>query len=118
MEQNKDAPVLSKENILTSYDLLKAPPSDPENSPLLNPNHKGLSPAYVQVAGLDPSRDEGFLYEEMLKEAGVRTRPDSYPGLPHGFHNYFPNLGICQKLDSDFREGLRWLLSRDAVTTA
>jgi len=43
-------------------------------SPLLAPLHKGLPPAFVQVAGFDPLRDEGFLYEKVLKNNGVSTR--------------------------------------------
>ncbi|KAJ3488058.1 hypothetical protein NLI96_g3103 [Meripilus lineatus] len=118
IEQNKNAPILPKENIFVFADHYKAPLSDPEVSVLLHPNHKALSPAYIQVAGFDPLRDEGFLYEEVLREAGVRTRLDSYQGLPHGVHNYFPQVGVCQKFDRDFKEGLRWLLDRDAVTAA
>ena len=47
--------------------------SDARVSPLIHPLHK-LPPAYVQVAGLDPLRDEGLLYERLLRENGVKTK--------------------------------------------
>ena len=40
----------------------------------------------VQVAGLDPLRDEGFAYAEKLKAAGVKVQLEAYAGLPHGFY--------------------------------
>ena len=47
-------------------------------SPLLAPSHAGLAPAFIQVQGLDPLRDEGILYEKLLREAGVPTRIIQY----------------------------------------
>jgi hypothetical protein len=35
---------------------------------------------------MDPLRDEGLLYEQVLREEwSVKTGTDIYPGLPHGF---------------------------------
>lgn len=49
-------------------------PTDPDVSPLLYASHAGLPPTFLQVAGLDPLRDEGILYEKILREAGVKTQ--------------------------------------------
>ena len=56
--------------------LLNPPLRDPEFTPLYYPSHAGLPPVYFQVCGMDPVRDEGLLYEKLLREAGVKTKLD------------------------------------------
>ena len=95
MEQNKDALVFGKKEIywfLSAYQvflsayltiniflrtcigLLGPSATDPDFSPLLATSHAGLPPACMQVCGMDPLRDEGILYEKVLKEQGVKTK--------------------------------------------
>ena len=51
--------------------------SNPIMNPLLHPNLGGLPPCYMQVAGLDPLRDEALIWERMLREENeVATRID------------------------------------------
>ena len=45
----------------------------------------------IQVAGLDPLRDEGLAYAEALKTAGNLVTLEIFKGLPHGFY-MFPHL--------------------------
>ncbi|KAJ7244641.1 Alpha/Beta hydrolase protein [Mycena haematopus] len=108
--QNKDAPLLSKASIEVFYDCLNGPPTNLDVSPLLA-DHTGLPPAYIQVCGLDPLRDEGLLYEGLLREQGVRTRLDIYPGVPHGFHAFLPPMTATKKWEADLRAGLKWILA-------
>ncbi len=40
-----------------------------------------LAKAYINVAGMDPIRDDGLIYEQVLRqEWEVETRLDIYPG--------------------------------------
>ncbi|KAL0570713.1 hypothetical protein V5O48_011247 [Marasmius crinis-equi] len=112
LEQNKDAPVLTKANIEGFMSFYNPPPTDTRISPLLLDSHKGLPPTYLQVCGLDPLRDEGLLYEKVLKEAGVPTKLDIYPGVPHGFELIFFGIKQAAKLREDFHVGLLWLLEQ------
>ncbi|KAH8100021.1 Alpha/Beta hydrolase protein [Cristinia sonorae] len=89
---------------------LQSPPTDPEGSPLLYPKRHILPPTYLQIAGLDPLRDEGILYERLLREAGVKTRISIYPGVPHGFHLAWPHMTASQKCEEDLKAGVKWLL--------
>lgn len=65
-------------------EILKAPPYDPDVSPLLFASLEGLPPAYMQVCGLDPMRDEALVYHERLQEAGVPCKLDMYVCLFSG----------------------------------
>jgi acetyl esterase/lipase len=46
---------------------------------------KNLPPAFLQVAGMDPLRDDAIIYERVLKEEhSINTKINVYPGVPHG----------------------------------
>ncbi|KAJ7162681.1 Alpha/Beta hydrolase protein [Mycena crocata] len=107
-EQNKDAPVLSKAATDRCYELLAGPPTNVDVSPLLA-DHTGIPPAYIQICGLDPLRDEAFLYARM-----VESKVDVYPGVPHGFYQVFPKLAASTKWDADLLPGIAWLLRSSA----
>ena len=63
-------------------------PSD-KNSPYLavlrNPNLKGLPPATVITAQIDPLRSEGKAYADRLQKSGVPVRYKNYNGVTHEF---------------------------------
>lgn len=58
---------------------------DPYVSPLFAENLTNLPPAYMLVAEFDPLRDDGLLYTDRLKKAGVKVNLSYCKGHPHGF---------------------------------
>jgi acetyl esterase len=66
-----------------------ADPADPLVSPVKRADLTGLPHALVITAEHDPLRDEGELYGERLRAAGVEATVTRYPGAGHGFVQHF-----------------------------
>ncbi|KAF2654663.1 hypothetical protein K491DRAFT_748705 [Lophiostoma macrostomum CBS 122681] len=110
-EQHKDAPILGQGAIALFRRLYEDDPTSPLMSSVLFPSHANIPSAYFQVAGMDPLRDEGLIYERILREeSNVATKLDLYPGLPHGFWSWWPKASFSQQQHADSLEGFRWLL--------
>jgi acetyl esterase/lipase len=76
--------------------------------------HKEMPPVYMQVAGKDPPRDDGLIYEKALRAHGVKTKLDVYPGLPHGFEAIFRDLEVSRK-SMDTLMGIGWLTGKELM---
>ncbi len=72
LEQNANAPFINTQRLRFFNSLYKPEPTHPDISPLLLPDEtfRGLAPTFVHVAGRDPLRDEGLLFEQKLVRAG------------------------------------------------
>lgn len=66
-----------------------ADPADPLVSPIKRADLTGLPPALVVTGELDPLRDEGELYAQRLRDAGVDATTSRYAGAGHGFVQHF-----------------------------
>jgi len=74
------------------------------------PDHSKLPKTYFQACGMDPIRDCAIVMEMVWRDAGVPTKIDLYPGLPHGFWAFFADLPFGQRHKQDSRKALEWLL--------
>ncbi|KAL9106215.1 MAG: hypothetical protein Q9227_008748 [Pyrenula ochraceoflavens] len=127
-QQNYHAPVLPQAAIDMFMESYKPDSANWLHTPMIHPKgHAALPPAYFQVCGMDPLRDEAVIYEMKLQEQGIKTKFDMYPGLPHGFWGFFPALSSSNKFREEQVAGLGWLLGKEpswekistmAVTTA
>ena len=82
-----DAPLMTRaavDEYLAAYLSRPADWRDPLALPLLAEDLGGLPPAFIAVAQFDPLRDDGALYRDRLRAAGVAV--DYFPGagLVHG----------------------------------
>ena len=116
--QNAKGPLLDK----VAMDRIRAAYGHDACSPLWSPVNsaaglEGSPKTFFQVCGQDHLRDDGLVYERLLKDAGVETRLDVYPGVPHAMWVFYPMLKISQKLVHDMAEGMGWLLGREAERT-
>lgn len=133
MKQNAEAPLLTAESVAFVRSEYPCQPNSrcpateigKENykpdltSPLAAPvlfDHTGIPKTYFQAFGLDPVRDCTLITNEVWQEAGIKTKLDLYPGLPHAFYVQLPGLHIqdkkyWQKHYQDSLEALKWLLS-------
>lgn len=115
-EQNRNAPVLPVAAIDMYMGGYQPDEDDGVWYAVVNhPNgHKDLPPAVFQIDGLDPLRDDGLIYERILREEnGIKTKTFIYPGLPHGHWGLFPFLQSSVKFRIEQLEGMGWLLGRE-----
>ncbi|KXH57760.1 hypothetical protein CSAL01_05911 [Colletotrichum salicis] len=96
-------------------DMYKPDPKSPLAYPIISPDLTGIPRTYFQACGLDPVRDCTLVMEQVWKDAGIPTKLDVYPGLPHGFWALFPQADFSKKHREGQRAALEWLLNEDSA---
>ncbi len=88
IKENSEGYILTEDLMHWFLDHYKSTDADilnPLMSPLLADDFTNLPPALVQVASLDPLRDEGIEYGQKLEAAGNQVQVTNYEGLTHSF---------------------------------
>lgn len=111
VDEITSAPGLTKEAVDYFAEVYAADPWDLRRSPLLVESWEGVArKAAISVCGWDPRRDEGVLFERLLREAGVEVRMDVHKGLPHGFWTVCRSLDVSREWERKLVEDVGWLI--------
>ena len=76
-------------------------------APLLADDVEGVAPAWVALAECDPLVDEGVLYADKLRAAGVPVGLEIYRGVVHGFVQMGRALPEARRFHHDAAQALR-----------
>jgi acetyl esterase len=85
---NADEFILTLADMKRFDELYRGDQTDWRTSPLRAKSFKGQPRAIILVAEHDPLHDDGVLYADALREAGVEVTLIDYPAMPHGFLNF------------------------------
>lgn len=75
-------------------------------SPIKATSHENLPPALILTASLDPLRDDGIQYAELLSKSGVDVLHRNYAGLVHGF---FEMAGVLDTVQDSLNLIADWV---------
>lgn len=104
-DEYASGPILTDAAIAYFWKQVLADPTVDQDHPWASPvraaDHRGLAPAFVASAELDPTRDDGERYAEKLLRAGVPTESRRYPGMPHGFVSWVGLVDQAQRCLDD-----------------
>ncbi len=106
---------LTKPEMEWFRDMYLANPKDarnPDASPLLTPDLRGLPPALVITAECDPLRDEGESYAKRLQDSGVPVTSTRYPGMIHPFFSLAGALPQALEAYQQVADAVRALAAR------
>jgi acetyl esterase len=92
--------------------------SHPHAAPLYAPDLGGMPPALVVTAEYDVLRDEGELYVERLRAAGVPARLSCYDGMNHRFAEMIGILHQAEHARDEMSAWLRETLAGSGPSTA
>ena len=81
--------------------------SDWRFAPLKSADVEGVAPAWVGLAECDPLVDEGVLYADKLRAAGVPVNLEIYRGVVHGFLTMGRAIPEARQLHQDAADALR-----------
>jgi acetyl esterase len=110
MSQSPELPFLSAEDVAWCWSHYLADAADGESllaSPLRASYLRGLPPALVITAELDPLRDEGELYAARLREAEVAAELVRFDGMVHGFFSLADRLDAAAEAQALAAAALR-----------
>ena len=109
-EQNENAKPLSKDAMEWFFEHYLASEKDAE-SPLISllqaKDLRGLPPATVITAEIDPLRSEGEQYARMLQKAGVKVDYANYSGVTHEFFGMGAVLPDAKRAVKQASDGLK-----------
>lgn len=81
--------------------------NNPEVSPLLTENLKGLPPAIIINAEFDPLRDDGVAYAAKLRTAGVKVWEKCFPGQIHCLIGLLPEAKALKEYEALIKEAMK-----------
>lgn len=115
-EQNADAPFLGKKECDTAGAMFQPDITSEWYTPYHSVKpHVGLPRCHIQACGLDPLRDDALIHEKVLRDRGVETRLDVWPGMPHTVSALPAELDFVRKTMVDTYAGFAWLLRKDVT---
>lgn len=81
----------------------------------LSSDLRGLPPAFIAAAGLDPLLDDSIAMQELMDDAGVSNQLKIYEGVLHGFLHYTRVLDAAHEAIDDAAEAIRTSFAHESI---